>query len=555
MPLNTNWFKNLIPYFQFAKKALWEENIFFVGWIIRDIFLNIRKDNFQDVDITLAKNPQKLYEQIDKNSWSIFRTDKFWTVTIVDKLKNCQYETTPFRKEWNYSDCRHPDELEWTDDILEDSIRRDFTINCLYYTFIDSGKDIILEKQDFKDEEKLIKQLKNNWFAIISDNIVIIKDENIIKKFLKDGKIHKDILKKFIWDFWKLHVIIDPNFWIQDLLNQKIKAVWNPDDRIKEDALRIIRAIRFVSVLNMYENINLNFDSKTWLALKKYYFLIRKIAKERIVKEMKKVFINWNSFWFVALLDELNILKYLFPHLYDLKHIDQPTRYHPFDCYAHTILTLHHLQKINNNYLVRFGMLYHDVGKKDQYYWASIKKDEESQNELYKLEINHPIIGAEMAKEDFQRLWFSKKEVEEISFYVLYHMFPWELDSMSEKKKEKEIKKFISKYWLERLLNLCDITIWDRKWQYNPLQHSNLDSIVELKDKINRIYKETWRITLKELKVNWNDIINIFWKAWSEVGVILDKLLEFVLEDEKRNDKKILLQKAEQLVKKLKDKN
>jgi hypothetical protein len=91
-------------------------------------------------------------------------------------------------------------------------------------------------------------------------------------------------------------------------------------------------------------------------------------------------------------MDELNILQYYFPALKNCKNNNQPIRYHPFDTYIHTILCLYHLQQINTNYLVRFAMLYHDVGKPDQYYWASIKKDEESQSELYKLEINHPII-------------------------------------------------------------------------------------------------------------------------------------------------------------------
>jgi len=550
--LHTDWFKNLIPYFKFVQKVLWEENIFFVGWVVRDILLWIKNYNFQDIDITLAKDPEKLYFQIDKNLWSVFRTEKFWTITIIDKKLNCQYEITPFRKEWIYSDVRHPDQLDWTDNLLEDSARRDFTINCLYYAFIDSKEDKTLKKQNFKDKDEFIKHIKNYGFAIFDDNIVVLKNENIIEKVCINWKINKDQLKKYIWDFWKLHLIIDPFFWIKDLIDQKIKAVWNPDDRIKEDALRIIRAIRFVSILNIHEHINLDFESKTWISLKKFYFLIRKVAKERVIQEIKKVFINWNAFWFIALMDELNILKYFFPWFYNLKNIEQPVRYHPFDCYAHTILALYYLEKINTNYLVKFGILYHDVWKADQYYRLNIKKDIESQTEIYKLEINHPVIWTEITENDFKKLWFSKKEIEEISFYVLYHMLPGEIVFMSEKKQEQEIKKFISKYWLEKLLNLCDITIADRLWQYNPLQHANIDVIVELKNKINKIYNESWRITLKELKVNWNDIAKLLWKSWPEVWKILNELLEFVLDDEKRNQKDILTEKAISIIKELK---
>ncbi len=555
--LNFKWFDNLIPYFKFAQENLNNKDIFFVWWIVRDILLDLKTNNFEDVDITLAWEPEKVFKNLNQNAWSIFKTDKFGTITIVDKNNKCQYEITPFRTEWDYSDARHPDELNWSDSLLEDSVRRDFTMNCLYYTF-----SKITEKQnntitDFissetfstdKGKDKLKKLLKKNGFVILDTDfgnkypILIIQDKKLIETTLKEGKLQKNEIRKLVGDVDFLHIIFDPQNWINDILNQKIKAVWNPDDRIKEDALRIIRAIRFVSILNTYEHINLDFDPKTWLALKKYYFLIRKVAKERVIQEMKKVFKKWNAFGFVALMDELNILKYFFPALYNCKNNNQPTRYHPFDTYAHTILCLYHLQQINKNYLVRFAMLYHDVGKPDQYYWASIKKDETSQSELYKLEINHPVIWEEITQNDFRNLWFSNKEVEEISFYVRYHMYPWELLFMWENKRKTEIKKFISKYGVERLLNLCDVTIWDRLGQYNPLQHSNIEWIVDLKNEINTIYEESGRITLKDLAVNGNDVIKIIWKAGPEVGEILNKLLELVLEWKIENEKEKLIE-------------
>ena len=552
--LNFEWFDNFIPYFKFAQKNLNNNNLFFVGWIVRDVLLNLRVSDFQDVDITLAWDPKWVYEKLNQDAWSIFKTDKFGTITIVDKSKKCQYEITPFREEWIYSDVRHPDELTWTNSMLADSVRRDFTMNCLYYNYLEWEKWYSVSFSEEKvnpileNKEKFVKQLKSKWFFLVNEHTLIIQDNLLIQKIIKDGIIKKEEIVKLVGKFDYLHLIFDPQFWINDILNQKIRAVWVADNRINEDALRIIRWIRFVSVLNTHENINFDFETKTWLAMKKYYFLIRKVANERVIQEMKKVFKKWNAFGFVALMDELNILQYYFPALKNCKNNNQPTRYHPFDTYAHTILCLYHLQQINSNYLVRFAMLYHDVGKPDQYYWASIKKDEESQSELYKLEINHPVIWEEITKIDFKKLWFSKKEVEEISFYVRYHMYPGELMFMSEKKKVREIKKFISTYGVERLLNLCDITIWDRLGQYNPLQHSNIQWVFDLKEEINRIYKETWRITLKELNISWNDILKL-WCVGPKIWEILAELLDFVIEDESRNEEHILLQKAEQLFK------
>ncbi len=551
--LNFEWFDNFIPYFKFAQKNLNNKNIFFVGWIVRDVLLNLRVSDFQDVDITLAWDPKWVYEKLNQDAWSIFKTDKFGTITIVDKSKDCQYEITPFREEWVYSDVRHPDELTWTNSMLLDSVRRDFTMNCLYYNYLEWEKWYSVSFQEEKvlpileNKEKFIKQLKSKWFFLVNKHTLIVQDNLLIQKIIKDGIIQKDEIIKLVGKFDYLHIIFDPQFWINDILNQKIRAVWVADNRINEDALRIIRWIRFVSILNTYEHINFDFETKTWLAMKKYYFLIRKVANERVIQEMKKVFKNGNAFGFVALMDELNILQYYFPALKNCKNNNQPTRYHPFDTYAHTILCLYHLQQINSNYLVRFAMLYHDVGKPDQYYWASIKKDEESQSELYKLEINHPIIWEEITKNDFKKLWFSKKEVEEISFYVRYHMYPGELMFMSEKKKIREIKKFISTYGVERLLNLCDVTVWDRLWQYNPLQHSNIQWVFDLKEEINKIYKESGRITLKELNISWNDILKLWWTG-PQIWEILAELLDFVIEDETRNENSVLIQKAEQLL-------
>ena len=556
--LNFNWFDNLISYYKFAQQALGNKNIFFVGWVIRDILLNLKKDNFEDVDITLAGNPDYVYKNLDQTAGSIFKTDKFWTITIVKKTSDLttSFEITPFREEWTYSDSRHPDELNWTDDLISDSIRRDFTINSLYYAFVENqnsqlkvDEKVLFSPEEVNDnKEKFLKTLKNNGYAVINTltPILIVTDHNLIKQIVKNWIIQNSEIEKLVGKH-SIHLILDPQNGLTDLVKQKLKAVWNPDDRIQEDALRIIRWIRFVTTLNVYDWINLDFDSKTWLAMKKFYYLLRKIAKERVIQEMKKVFKKWNAFGFVSLMDELNILKFYFPALFRCKHNDQPTRYHPFDTYSHSILALFHLQKISQDYLVRFGMLYHDVWKPDQYYWASIKKDEASQQQLYKLPIVHPEIGSEYALEDFLKLWFSKKEAKQIAFYVRHHMFPGDLLWMNPNKRKKEIMKFISEYWLENLLNLCDITIWDRLWQYNPLQHSDIEGVYKLKEEIKQIYEESGRITLKDLAVNGNDIVKLLWKPGPKVGEILNQLLEFVLEDETRNQKDLLLQKAREL--------
>jgi tRNA nucleotidyltransferase (CCA-adding enzyme) len=110
-----------------------------------------------------------------------------------------------------------------------------------------------------------------------------------------------------------------------------------------------------------------DFVKDTRNSIKKNGILLEKVAKERIKEEICKAFIQGDPFGFTSLLDEAKLLPILFPALAETKNVEQPVRYHPFDVYAHTLLTLFELQKLNKDYLVRFAMLYHDVGKVDQF--------------------------------------------------------------------------------------------------------------------------------------------------------------------------------------------
>ena len=207
------------------------------------------------------------------------------------------------------------------------------------------------------------------------------------------------------------------------MINRKLRAVGNPDDRFNEDALRIIRAVRFVNVINekltnkpkaeskkqkviiQTEKLKtFDFDGGTWISLKKNFFLLQFVAQERVKEEICKAFTDGNPFGFVALLDELHLLKYLFPALETNKHIDQPVRYHPFDVYTHTLLAVKELQTINSDYLVRFGMLYHDVGKADQYYMHQLPLDREEVRKIFGTWLNHHISGIDHVKKDFAAL-------------------------------------------------------------------------------------------------------------------------------------------------------
>lgn len=541
-----------------------KDNIFLVWWSIRNLLLDIESDP-KDIDFTTDWEPAQIYENIDKTWLSHFITEKFGTITLLPqnwKFKKIKYELTPLRTETSYKDFRHPDEINWTNDLLLDSQRRDFTINCIYYTNTKISEINSKNSEKIRDFEHFSKILSINWFIYLVDkNILILQDHKLISSIFPQSKLNQKALlnllnkNQYFFDEIKnstsLWILIDPQKGIDDIINRQIKAVWNPDNRFGEDALRIIRAVRFLNVLNQKlqkqnqkDKDYFNIDNETWDSMLRNSSLIKNIATERIKDELLKVFKEKDPFSFVVLLDKLDILKYIFPSVYQTKNVDQPIRYHPFDVYVHTILTVFAVQKINKDYLVKFGMLYHDVWKPEQYAYIQTGMDKEEIKKINWTDMHHPNIWEIKAKKDFQELWFSKKEIDMICFYVKNHMLIWEILKWNPENLDKKIKKLLSQYGYKTLKNLLDIVMADRLWHFNPVQPPATNDLKFFKKRLVEIYKLQWAFNLKNLAINWNDIIQEFGiKPWPQIWELLNTALEWVLEDVlSRNIKPEILQ-------------
>lgn len=566
--LNFDWFNKLDIHQKYLQKKCKTENLFLVGGGIRDLILDIEK-NPKDIDFTMAGLPIDIYEKIDKKNISYFITDKFGTITLIPRNHKVQYELTPFRLENEYSDNRHPEKIQRQNDLILDSNRRDFTINSLYYFSKNIKNKISLSS---KLEKKLIsnipdfqKSLEKYWFLFYQDqNLLIVQNHNYIQnlfpkwEFNLDFAIYLiDILKEVFSKKQKskenvIRILIDPHWAIQDLIDKKIKCVWEPDNRFTEDALRTIRALRFVSVLNQklrnkkwnWKIVLFDIETNTWNSLKKHVALVQNVAKERIKEEIKKVFSVWDPFAFVSLLDEIKLLEYLFPGLYKTKHVEQPVRYHPFDTYVHTMLSLYELQKINFDYLVRLAMLYHDVGKVGQYEAYKTGLDREEIRKILSWPLNHRSSWPEIAKEDFSKLWFSKNEVNDIMRYIANHHVPWEILDAKDDNRVKKIRKLYSEVWFQKVNNLLDITVADRLGQYNPMQNNtDITDIEDLRKILKNLRKEEWQFLAKDLKVDWKIIMDFFKiQPWPQVWELLKYALDWVISDIKnRNNKDEIL--------------
>lgn len=554
--------KHLHSHYDYLTEQLGQADLFFVWGAVRDLLLWTITDP-TDIDLTCATPPQQLRDQMWSDEISRFKTDKFGTITLIPKERPVyQYEVTPFRQEGWYDDYRHPDEINWTTDLLLDSQRRDFTINCIYRTSAHLlGTVSPQTTQSYQSDQELLERLDADGVIYLADHhLLILQDQSRIDALLTNGSVNQQELTKLLekvthlshWS-WSLSsdrhlsILIDPQHGIDDLIQGQIRTVGDPHLRFGEDALRIMRGARFANTLNQQINPDeqhyFDFESSTWKSMKKNYYLVSYVAKERLQLEIKKVFQGRDPFGYVALIDELNLLGILFPAVANTKHVDQPVRYHPFDVYNHTILCLRELQEINNHRLARLAMLYHDVGKPDQYHFYSlhIVKDEKKlpvAGQMY-----HTNIWVELAQRDFKQLGCSNKEINEICWYISKHHRPGELLDAKPENIPKKLRKLISEADIQWIQNLLDIAIADRRGQYNPLQPPAVQWLFDLKVLADQIYNEEGRFTLKEMAINGNDLIQAFDLSPSpRLGKLLDQAFERVIEDlQQRNTKKKIL--------------
>ena len=565
-----------------------KSDIFLVGWCVRDLLLGITDDPL-DIDFTCAWTPEELDKLINTEWLSHFKTDKFWTITLIPpKEKERSYQLTPLRTEWNYWDFRHPGEINWSNDIILDSKRRDFSINAMYYFSVKQktkkSLDFVKDCPKIISDDDVLKILKKEWYCYLSDiNLLILCDSQFINQIFPNAEFDEYAFRylietqsecycvnsvceeknkdRFIRSESQLfRILIDPTWWIESLISRKLVTVWDPDQRFWEDALRLIRWIRLVNICN-YQLLQLwlqkNTKNKKWIdknkdrdvtldkvqlfdfasetrdSIKRNANLLSHVAKERIKEELCKAFQKWDPFGFIVLLDASGMLPILFPALAKTKFVDQPIRYHAFDVYTHIISSLKFVQQINSDYLVRFAVLYHDVWKVQQYAEYEKAKTKEEKQIIFSGPYNHRESSPVLMREDFSALWFSKKEIEVMERYIHEHHTPGEILKAHPNNWVKKIRKLFSEKWFDMVNNLFDINIADRVGQANPLQNSSdLSDSLYLKELLNKLNDQEWQFEMRDLAVNWEKIMKHFQLSPCPlVGDLLRQAFDWVLTD------------------------
>lgn len=435
--------------------------VYLVGGCVRNILL---KKTPKDWDLTTNAKPEEILKLFPDG----FYDNKFGTVGVpveIDKTKTV-VEITTFRTEKGYTDKRRPDQVSWGKTIEEDLARRDFTINAiaLRFTSTASGKPSKFE-------------------------------------------------------------IIDSYNGQKDLKEKIIRAVGDPKLRFKEDALRLLRAVRLASQLAF------TIEEKTWVELKKDAKLLNEISKERIRVEFLRILGSDYPYEGIMLLKESHLLEHILPELLQGIGISQarPGRHHTEDVFTHNVLSLKFCP--SKDPIVRFATLIHDVGK---------PQVETKDKEGFVIFYNHEIKGAKIASEICEDLRFSKKEKDRVVNLVRWHMF-----TVDEKITDAAVRRFIRRVGVENVKDMMDLRIGDRLG--GGTQTAQSWRLKLFKKRIEEQLKPA-PFSINDLTIDGNDVMKVLnMKPGPKIGEILQKLFEEVDEDLTKNNKEFLIKRIKDL--------
>ncbi|MFH1183215.1 MAG: HD domain-containing protein [Candidatus Moraniibacteriota bacterium] len=522
------------PVIEIAKELVKNNHAaYLVGGGLRDLLLGFP---VKDWDIATSAKPLEITKAFPDS----FYNNKFGTVGVkvdLDSAKSNVVEITTFRKESQYSDARHPDKIIFAKSVTEDLKRRDFTVNALALNL-----RAYLDVKTRKILEEFLKRVSRSEEIISFEKTIIPGNDNLgpgiqgekdvlvwIKEmpFLGFGKypdypVPRVEIPTKVAESLK-DIIIDNFSGLEDLSGNLIRAVGDPRKRFQEDALRLIRAVRF--------SVELGFkiEKKTAEAIKQNSQLLGRISKERIRDEFSRIILsNWPAEG-VAMLHQLGLLREVVPTLTEGVGVGQ-NWHHIYPVFEHALLALKFC--FSEELEIRLAALLHDVAK------PRVKGvGKTGQATFY----NHEVVGERITRQTLSRLCFSSTVVDETSQLVRYHMFNYDPALHN----ESTVRRLLHRVGgIGRMKKLLILRIADRLG--SGCKKGEVYKLRKLKYLIDKVSRDP--ISLKQLKVNGKDImakLNI--KPSPQIGWLLEIMLAEIIRNPKENQEARLLKLAETL--------
>ena len=312
----------------------------------------------------------------------------------------------------------------------------------------------------------------------------------------------------------------------KDLKSKVIRTVGEPGERFNEDALRLLRAVRFATVLGF------KIEKKTLEAVIKNSDWLIAVSKERIRDEFIKIINSDNAYDGIMLLYETGLLKHIVPELLEGVGVGQ-NLHHIYTVWEHNTLALKYVASKNYSLEVRLGSLFHDIGK------PRTKRGEGKYSTFY----GHDVVGAKMTAQIMDRLRFSKETAEKIVKLVRYHLFYYNVGEVT----ESSVRRLLANVGPENINDLIKVREADRigsgRPKAVPYKLRHLQYII---DKVSHD-----PISVKMLKVGGEDVMKkLDMRPGPKIGLILNSLLAEVIDDPNKNTKEYLEQRIHELDKK-----
>ncbi len=427
-----------------------------VGGCVRDSLLGRIPG---DWDITTSANPFEVKQIFSR---TIDTGIKHGTVTVM--LGKDGFEVTTYRLDGEYEDNRHPKQVEYTKNLIEDLKRRDFTINAMAYNE-------------------------------------------------KDG-------------------LIDEFEGLRDLREQKIRCVGSANQRFDEDALRILRAVRFSAQLNF------TIEPKTFEAIRIKALNLRNISAERIREELNKLLLSDHPEK-LMLAYETGLTEVILPEFNRMLAATLQSPYGQTSVGEHVLKALcFFIKRISKDVedkkeqlIYRWTILLHDVAK-------TVIKDRNTQSKGYVQE--HQIKGADIAKSILRRLKFDNETIESVSKLVYYHNYEFG----SSKEELRRAIKLIGEKYMPMLFVIQECNMETKSPEVKEEMVSNLRQAKAL---YQEVIERGECVSLRMLEISGKDLIEQGFEPGKNIGELLDRLLEKVITDPTLNTKEQLLEIAKEL--------
>jgi tRNA nucleotidyltransferase (CCA-adding enzyme) len=311
---------------------------------------------------------------------------------------------------------------------------------------------------------------------------------------------------------------VDPYGGCEAIAGREITSVGNPDKRLAEDALRIMRALRFSAVLGFA------IDPRLSASLHANKDLLRNIAPERISRELLRMLVGENVL--PVLLEYPDVLAVFIPEIGPTIGLDQKSVYHVHDVWTHIA---HAVAAGKPDTTVRLALLFHDLGKPETFFL-----DEEGRGHFY----GHDKAGEQIVRKRLKTLKFDTATTELVAQAVSYHQIKFAPENM---------RRQLSRFGEPMVRLLIEVKRGDLAAHAPHIANDRHAKMLACEAKVDELITQEACFSLKDLALNGDDLKELGVPQGAEIGRILDFLLNAVVEDEVANTREALLEKLKEL--------